>query len=96
MYVPVAASGFESLGLRETHTVVRAAMDIFGSAFSHDREKRIEFLDSRVGDERKDWDPFYELDEEFYDSIAPEGGYVIGKENGYELAIDEYARRQNN
>lgn len=96
MFAPEAVCGFEDLGLHDTKTVVQSAADLFGMPFPRNRQTRIEFLDSFTGDDPEDWNPFHKMDDEFFDSLSPAGGYSIEKEDRFDAAINAYARLVSN
>jgi hypothetical protein len=82
---PEAATGFASIGLVQLSSLVRAAMLFFGEAFPRDRETRIATLEAHECESPDSAGPFAELDDQFYDLIATEGG-------GWEEAADRFAR----
>jgi Domain of unknown function (DUF4375) len=64
---PEAARAFEKIGIPEWAATLRQAMDYFGHDYVRNQQKRQEALPSRVkGQKREEWDPFFQLDEEFY------------------------------
>lgn len=69
---PEAIRGFELLQIAEVPRIVAAAVAMFGSTYPRDREARSHRLSEleRAGDRRSDWDPFYELDEQFYEATG--------------------------
>lgn len=92
LYAPEAVIGFRVLDLGTTASVVQAAIDIFGTPFPRERERRIEFLDSFTGDEPEDWNPFFVLDDQFFDSLVPERGSSSGDDR-FDVAINKYSRQ---
>ena len=66
---PEAVESFRRLGLNDVADLVQEAMLVFGSEFPRHRERRQAFLDSIVGDEPSEWNPFFLIDERFYDII---------------------------
>jgi hypothetical protein len=80
---PEAVAGFRAIGLTELADVVTAAMEFFGSPYPRQRTVRQEILPARQGRQRREqWDPFYLLDERFYESV-----------DRWEDAADAYAAR---
>jgi Domain of unknown function (DUF4375) len=67
LLAPEALEGFRAIGLTELAEVLATAMKIFGSPYPRDRADRHEVLASRQGGRREEWDPFYQLDERFYE-----------------------------
>jgi hypothetical protein len=67
-------------GFEKTADIIREAIGVFGADFPRSQTARRDFLDAfparnRGGrdrsheTERKDWDPFYEMDDRFYVSL---------------------------
>jgi hypothetical protein len=83
---PEAVEGFRAIGLDDCATVIEEAMKFFGNVYPRDRHQRCEVLASIPGRTREEWDPFYQLDERFYDLIDLENG-------GFDEAADKYASR---
>ncbi|MCW8133282.1 MAG: DUF4375 domain-containing protein [Planctomycetota bacterium] len=69
---PEALEGFESIQRPDLARLLRSAMLYFGEPFPRDQEVRIAALERRKGKARKEWDPFYDLDDEFYDGLNRE------------------------
>lgn len=64
---PESAAAFQAMGLVEWAGVLREAMAFFGETYPREREARRQRLPaSQPGQKRRDWDPFYALDERFY------------------------------
>ena len=72
---PEALEGLLALGAQETAMVVSEAVARFGSSYPRDRERRLSSLREleREGDERSEWDPFFELDQIYYEVSDREG-----------------------
>ena len=83
---PEAAEGFRTIGMPECARVVEAAMAFFGSPYPRGRGERERALADAPGEERQAWDPFFFLDDEFYDLLGSESG-------GFTGAADTYAAR---
>ena len=81
---PEALNGFRAIGLHEWARLLEEAMRFFGKPYPREQEVRIEKLPSAAG-KRENWDPFYALDEQFYD-------WLHAEENRFEGAADEYAK----
>ena len=64
---PEALRGFEMLKMKKASEVVKAAIAKFGKLYLREREERRPKLDKmkKPGTERKDWDPFFALDQQF-------------------------------
>ena len=81
---PEAYNGFRAIGLLEWARLLQEAMRFFGRPYPREQEDRIKKLPPAVG-KREEWDPFYAMDEHFYD-------WLHAEENRFERAADEYAR----
>lgn len=68
LLAPEALEGFRAIGLVEWAEILAKAMAHFGTPYPRDRYDRLKFLPIRQGRSRKEWDPFYKLDERFYES----------------------------
>jgi hypothetical protein len=79
---PEAQAGFRAIGLSELAGVVAKAMVFFGDSYPREREKRLNVLPERQKRNREVWDPFYNLDKEFYEYT-----------DCWEAAADEYTAR---
>lgn len=83
---PEALAGFLAIGLSEWTKLLAEAMKFFGAPYPRDREKRLAMLPRGPG-KRKEWDPFYALDDRFY---------LHAKENPWDLAADRFAEANLN
>jgi hypothetical protein len=81
---PEAAQGFRAIGLPKLATLLRQAMDKFGSPYPRNRERRQAAL-VRVQNRGGKDDAFKLLDDRFFDLLEAAGG-------GFEAAADAYAR----
>jgi hypothetical protein len=68
LLAPEALDGFRVIGVREWPEILADAMRHFGTPYPRHRDDRDEFLPVRQRGPREDWDPFYELDNRFYES----------------------------
>lgn len=68
LIAPEALEGFRAIGVVEWAEILAEAMKHFGTPYPRDRDKREEFLPMRQRAPREEWDPFYVLDERFYES----------------------------
>jgi hypothetical protein len=75
---PEAVDGFGAIGLKGCARPLCRAMRFFGESYPRDRARRLKRLPKRSGESRKEWDPFFDLDEAFYTAFDEE-------------LIDEYA-----
>ena len=64
---PEALAAFRVIGAVEWADILAEAMKGFGTPYPRDRDDRQEFLPVRQRRPREDWDPFYKLDERFYE-----------------------------
>jgi hypothetical protein len=83
---PEALEGFRAIGLVEWATILEEAMAFFGSPYPREQAVRLELLAGRHGRRREEWDPFYGLDDRFYE-------WLRGGDNRWEHAADAYAER---
>ena len=72
VFAPEMAEWLDRSGLTDAANVVQDAIDKFGPTFPRSQSKRQEFLARIPGDSRKEWDPFRELDNRFYDATEDE------------------------
>ncbi len=83
---PEAVAGFRAIGLDDCAEILEEAMSFFGADYPREQEKRDDILDRIPGETPEEWDPFYHLNEKFFDGLDYENGR-------FEKAADEYARR---
>lgn len=83
---PEALRGFEYLGFQRAVGIVSRAASLLGSPYPREHELRNARLQSilRPGKEREKWDPFYPLDEDFYEWKA---------EDSFLMKTDEFVKR---
>ena len=81
---PEAMAAFRAIGLADWAEILAAAMEFFGEPYPRERAARLALLDGRPGRQRKEWDPFDELDERFYAWLQPEA-------DRWERAADRFA-----
>jgi uncharacterized protein DUF4375 len=67
---PEALEAFRILRLEASSHILAEAMSFFGDVYPRDRATRVERLAGIVGEEREDWDPFFQLDDRFYESLG--------------------------
>ncbi|MEX2140763.1 MAG: DMP19 family protein [Pirellulales bacterium] len=82
---PEAASSFQCIGMPKTAALVSQAMLWFGPTYPRDREVRDKKLAKYESEHPEDWDPFEELDDQFFELIENENG-------GFDAAADMYAK----
>ena len=63
---PEALEGFAALGRLDLAELLKSAMSFFGADYPREHEARCRALSGRLGATRKDWDPFYSGDDQFY------------------------------
>lgn len=83
---PEALGGFRTIGLTEWGDILAEAMRFFGSPYPREQLERQKRLDERRGQGREEWNPFYKLDERFYEWLHEEP-------DRWERAADAYAER---
>jgi hypothetical protein len=81
LLAPEALKGFRAIGIGPLAQILKDAMGYFGEPYPRDRSVRNEMLPARSGS-RKDWDPFYNLDTRFFESV-----------DRWESAANAYAER---
>jgi hypothetical protein len=70
---PEALRGFSAMNIVEWEQALGQAMGFFGPKYPREQEERRKALPSPVKSARREvWDPFYELDERFYDWLKPD------------------------
>ncbi len=67
LLAPEAFEAFRAIGAVEWAEVLAEAMKHFGVPYPRKRDDRHGFLPIRQRRPRKEWDPFYELDERFHE-----------------------------
>jgi hypothetical protein len=82
---PEALAGFKAIGATEWASLLEEAMRFFGAPYPREREVREERLSKVPGKEREQWDPFFALDDRFYEWKHAEDGR-------WERAADAFAR----
>ena len=83
---PEAVEGFRSIGMPDAAEILERAMAWFGETYPRERQLRQALLESVAGEQREEWDPFYALDDPFFDALA-------GDDDRFERQADEYASR---
>jgi hypothetical protein len=83
---PEAVIGFRAIELEACATVLEEAMSFFGDPYPRDQEERIKALDQVSGESEEIWNPFYHLDDKFFDGLGYEDSKFLS-------AADEYAVR---
>jgi hypothetical protein len=89
LHAPEAVVGFRKLGLEDIAEIVERAMSVFGPELPRKREDIIGFLDSIEGDQPSEWDPFFELNDEFYAAIRVPGAPDLSDDNRFTVAAKE-------
>ncbi len=87
---PEAVESFRELGLNDVADLVKEAMLVFGPEFPRDRELRQAFLDAIPGDEPAEWNPFFLIDEKFYDIIKIPGAPPLHDEDRLSVALKNF------
>jgi Domain of unknown function (DUF4375) len=81
---PEAVLAFRQLGMPQTAAAVERAMSFFAVPYPRERGQREEALEAGFDAAGDDFDPFWEAEETFFESIEQENG-------GFEAAADAYA-----
>jgi hypothetical protein len=82
-FAPEMVEWFDRAGLKETASVIREAMAVFGPEFPRSQDARRKFLDGFQGKDRSEWDPFYKMSDRFYATL---------KGDVFEQAADRWLR----
>lgn len=93
LHAPEAVSGFRALGLNDIAEIAEKAMSVFGNDYPRDREIRVAFLDSIEGGDISEWNPFFELDDVFYEAIKIPGVPDLFNDDRFTIAAKDYVRR---
>jgi len=67
LLAPEAVDAFRAIGMVEWAEILAGAMKHFGTPYPRNRDDREEFLPLPQRRPREEWDPFYKLDERFYE-----------------------------
>jgi len=84
---PEAVESFRQLGLNDIAEPVIEAMSVFGPVFPRERDVRQAFLNAIPGDEPSEWNPFFLLDDQFYDLIKIPGAPPLHDEDRLTIAL---------
>lgn len=90
LHAPEAALGFRALGLSDIAEIVETAMSVFGNDYPRDRETREAFLESLEGDDISEWNPFFKLDDVFYEAIKIPGAPDLFDDDRFTMAAKDY------
>lgn len=91
-HAPEAILGFRELGLCDIAEIVEKAVSVFGAEFPRKRNEREDFLAKLEGDNRSEWDPFFHMDDEFYEIIKIPGAPDLYEEDRFTIAAKAYIR----
>jgi hypothetical protein len=92
LHAPEAVVGFRALNLDDIADIVERAIAVFGKDYPRDRTTREEFLDAIEGDDISEWNPFFELDDEFYEAIKIPGAPAFYADDRFTIAADDLVR----
>jgi hypothetical protein len=67
LLAPEALDGFRAIGAADWAEILAEAMKYFGTPYPREREDRQDVLPVNQRRGREEWDPFYQLDERFYE-----------------------------
>jgi hypothetical protein len=81
---PEAAAGFQAIGMPKCASVISKAMQFFGTPYPRNQVDRQKALSAIPGESRAEWDPFFKLDDVFYELLDNEAG-------GFAAAADLYS-----
>ena len=94
LHAPEAVLGFRALGLDDIADIVDRAIAVFGKDYPRARTTREEFLDAIEGDDISEWNPFFELDDEFYEAIKIPGAPAFHTDDRFTIAAENYVRSE--
>jgi hypothetical protein len=83
---PEAFEGFRAIGLDVWASILGEAVQFFGLPYPRECEERCKHLPSSGGRKRIEWDPFWSMDERFYE-------WLHAGPDRWTIAADEYASR---
>jgi len=89
-HAPEAIIGFRELGLNDIADIAQHAVAIFGETFPRKRNDREEFLAAFVGDDESEWNPFYKLDDAFYQALKIPGAPEFHDHDRFTVAAKNY------
>lgn len=93
-HAPEAILGFRELGLNDIADIVQSAIAVFGEVFPRKRAEREGFLAAfDDGGERPQWDPFYGLDDAFYEAIKILGAREFNEDDRFTCAAKNYVSK---
>ena len=69
---PEAEEAFRRLGLTDAAAILAEAMSFFGHPYPREQDDRLARLQSVPGENREQWDPFFQRDEAFYATLGPD------------------------
>src|SRR5262249_30868263 len=81
---PEASEAYHAMGIPEWAAIVDEAMQYFGKPYPREQFDRA-VPERTPGKKREEWDPFYSLDERFYDWLRSDGDWC--------MAADAYASK---
>jgi Domain of unknown function (DUF4375) len=88
LLAPESLAGFQAIGLGKWSEILRTAMEFFGRPYPREQVNRQELLANCSGRKREEWDPFYRLDQRFFE-------WLHAEPDRWCRAADAYARRAN-
>jgi hypothetical protein len=91
VHAPEAIQGFRRLGLEDIATLVENAVSVFGNEFPRQRDVREDFLESRSS-ETIEWNPFIDMDEDFYEMIKIPGKPDLYDDDRFTIAAKDLVR----
>jgi hypothetical protein len=68
---PEAVEAFRRVGFGAAAAILEEAMAFFDTPYPRDQEVRVARLRAVPGERREEWDPFFRLDERFYEALGP-------------------------
>ncbi len=90
LHAPEAIEGFRELGLNDIADLVQEAVSVFGREFPRERHCREGFLNSIAGSERSEWDPFFHMDDRFYELIKIPGAPPLNDDDRFTVAAKAF------
>lgn len=89
---PEAIEGFRLIGMADAGAVIAKAMKFFGTSYPRNQVERNKALEAVPGfpdADRKVWDPFTALDQEFYAALNEEDEQFTSAANAFARQFDK-------
>ncbi|HJS52092.1 MAG TPA: DUF4375 domain-containing protein [Pyrinomonadaceae bacterium] len=95
LHAPEAVLGFRKLGLDDIATLVEKTVSVFGATYPREHDVRENFLESIPSSERIEWNPFADMDEEFYEIIKIPGKPDFYDDDRFTIAAKDLVEKSS-